>query len=161
MRMRLILILILFFLITGTGYSQVAVIANSSVPVESVNSSYLTDLYTQDIQVWKNGDPVVVFDLKPRNDTKNTFYSYIGKSITRMKSIWMKKKLSGEGKPPESLETEEEVLRKVETTPGSIGYLRSDLVSEKVKVLVIIETATENPVINQNKTNSNPKISKP
>ena len=125
-------------------FAQVAVITNPSVEKNDITSGELLDFYSRDVRVWKNGDPVIVFDLKSRSEIKDTFYSFLGKSTSRMKSIWMKKMLSGEGDPPEALETEEAMLQKVASTPGAIGFVGQSRVTEDVKVLVVIEPAMEN-----------------
>lgn len=119
--------------------AQVAVIAHKSVPVEGVSSSELLDFYTGDIKAWKNNLPVVVTDLKPKSEVKEAFYDFLGKSTTRMKSIWMKKMLSGEGEPPEAFETEQEIVDRVASTPGAIGFVSVSVVTESVKTLVVIQ----------------------
>jgi ABC-type phosphate transport system substrate-binding protein len=136
------IILILFFVSiwTAGAFGQVAVIANPSVPVDTITNNELLDFYTRDIRFWNNKKSVTVFDLKPRNEIKEIFYDYLGKSTSRMKSIWMKKMLSGEGDPPESLDSEEDILKKVSSTPGSIGFVTHSLVNKNVKVLAIIES---------------------
>ncbi len=129
------------FLLTTAAFApaQVAVIANKSVPVDTVRKSKLLDFYTGDIRLWGNDEAVVVVDLKPRSDIKKRFYRYLGKRSSRMKSIWLKKMLSGEGDPPEALKTEEDVLHKVGNTQGAIGFLSASKVdSQQVKVLLII-----------------------
>ena len=132
--------LILFFLsiCTASASAQVAVIANPSVPVDTITNTELLDFYSRDIRLWNNNKPVTVFDLKPKGEVKETFYAFIGKSTSRMKSIWMKKMLSGEGDPPVALDSEESMLKKVSSTPGAIGFVRLKSVTQGVKVLTII-----------------------
>ncbi len=138
--MKKLFILITLFIISPPSDAQVAVIANNSVPVESIDAGDLLDLYSKEIKYWSNGEPVILFDLKPRNNVKDAFYSFLGKSSSRMKSIWMKKKLSGEGNPPVALETEEQVLRRIAVTPGAIGYISRALVeSADIKIIAVIE----------------------
>ena len=108
------------------------------MPVRHSNRAELLDLYSGDVKEWRNGVPIVVLDLKPKSDTKDAFYKYLGKSSSRMKSIWMKNLLSGEGHPPEAQPSETEILRKVARTPGAIGYIDRSLVTAAVVELVII-----------------------
>jgi ABC-type phosphate transport system substrate-binding protein len=51
--------------------------------------------------------------------------------------------LSGEGDPPPALNSEEEMLKKVEKTKGAIGFVSYELVNSKVKVLAILEIEKE------------------
>jgi ABC-type phosphate transport system substrate-binding protein len=118
--------------------AEVAVIAHPSVPVHQMSSAELLDLYSGDVRQWRNGAPVVVLDLKPKSGIKDAFYGYLGKSSSRMKSIWMKNLLSGEGQPPEALASETEMLQKVASTRGAIGYIDRALVTDAVVVLVTI-----------------------
>ncbi|KAA3609710.1 MAG: hypothetical protein D8M58_09320 [Calditrichaeota bacterium] len=137
--MKSIFLFVFIILLSVKGYSQVAVIAHNSVSVDSISKSQLLDFYTGDIREWENDFTLIVFDLKPKPGVRDIFYKFIGKSSSRMKSIWLKKVLLGEGDPPEVLETEEEMLKTIAKTPGSIGFVSSDLVDKSVKVLILIE----------------------
>ena len=119
--------------------AQVAVIVHPSVPVDMLSEGELLDVYAGEIREWDDGQAITVFDLKPRGAVKDVFYKYLGKSPSRMKSIWMVNMLSGEGDPPESFETEEALVEKVATTPGAIGFVSAANLRDDVKVLTMIE----------------------
>ena len=138
--MKIAIITLLFlFGWPETSFSQVAVIAHKSVPVDTIKKSELLDFYTGDIKKWHDEQPVVILDLKPRGDTKKAFYKFLGKSPSRMKSIWLKMMLSGEGDPPLSMRSEDELLQKVASTPGAIGFVSQRRVTGDVKTLFLIE----------------------
>ena len=137
MRVMIAAIFCILTCING-AFSQVAVIANTSVPVDQIEKNELENFYTGDIRKWNNGEPIIVFDLKAKGEVQETFYNFLGKSTSRMKSIWMKNMLSGEGDPPESIPSEEEVLKKVASTPGAIGFVSQAKTSEDVKILIVI-----------------------
>jgi ABC-type phosphate transport system substrate-binding protein len=137
--MKHIFLIVFFFSIcTASAFGQVAVIANPSVPVDTITNTELLDFYSRDIRLWNNNKPVTVFDLKPKGEVKGAFYAFIGKSTSRMKSIWMKKMLSGEGDPPAALDSEENMLKRVASTPGAIGFVQLKSVTPGVKVLAVI-----------------------
>jgi ABC-type phosphate transport system substrate-binding protein len=118
--------------------AQVAVIAHPDAPADTLSNTRLLDFYTGDVQTWNGEIAVVFFDLKPRTEVKKTFYHYLGKSPSRMKSIWMKRLLAGEGEPPQTLGSNREMLEKVAATPGAIGFAHRDSVRGPVKILAII-----------------------
>ena len=118
---------------------QVAVIAHKSVPVDSINKSELLDLYTGETSIWRDSEPVIIFDLKEKGKTRKTFYKFLGMSSSRIKSRWLIRMLSGEADPPEFLKSEEELLRKVSTTKGAIGFLDRSKPNGKVKILMTIQ----------------------
>lgn len=142
MKIEMVIILIILAC-TGSAFGQVVVIANKSVPVDRLEKSDLLDFYTGDIRKWSDKQPVVVLDLKPQSETKKIFYHFLGKRSSRMKSIWLKKMLSGEGDPPVSMKSEEDLLKKVASTPGAIGYVHQAKVSAEVKILVAINGVKE------------------
>ena len=117
---------------------DVAVIGHPDVPAESVSVALVLDYFTGDRRRWENDSPVVPLDLQEPKDVRKTFYKSLGKSSSRMRSIWMKQKLSGEGEPPEAIRSEEELLLRVANTPGAIGFVRRDSVTESVKLLAVL-----------------------
>ncbi len=118
---------------------QVAVVAHKSVPVDSVSKSELLDLYTGETSIWRDGEPVVIFDLKEKGKTRKTFYEFLGMASSRIKLIWFKRMLLGEADPPESLKSEQELLQKISTTQGAIGFLDRSKADGTVKILMTIQ----------------------
>jgi ABC-type phosphate transport system substrate-binding protein len=119
--------------------AQVVVIAHKSVPQDTITSAKLFEYYSRETRLWDDDQPAVVFDLKPKGKTKDTFYKFLGKSINQMKSIWMVNMLSGESDPPESLSSEDEMLNQVASTPGAVGFISLANLKDNVKVLVVIK----------------------
>jgi ABC-type phosphate transport system substrate-binding protein len=117
----------------------VAVIAHKAVPADTLTRAQLVDLYTGDVKSWSDKTPVVVLDLRTQSEIRDAFYQLLGLTSSRMKSIRLKKLLLGEGEPPEALKSEEEVVKKVASTPGAIGYVSQSKVSGEVITLRIIE----------------------
>jgi ABC-type phosphate transport system substrate-binding protein len=138
MKQLIITIFCLAFWTTG-AFAQVAVIAHKSVPIDKSEKSELLDFYTGDKSFWSNGKPVIIFDLKPRGGNRDTFYNFLEMSPIRIKSIWMKRMLSGDADPPEFLESEDKMLQKVASTPGAIGFVGQSKVNDNVKALIIIQ----------------------
>lgn len=118
--------------------AQVAVIANLSVPAGNIEKSQLLDLYTGDKSLWSNGEPIVIFDLREKGEVRDAFYGYLGKSPHRIKSIWLKRMLSGDADPPQSVDSESQMVRKVSSTPGAIGFVRLSSITNDVKTLLVI-----------------------
>ncbi len=138
--MKYLILTILCVAVWASGaLGQVAVVAHKSVPVDSISKSELLDLYTGETSIWRDGEPVVVFDLKERGKTRKTFYKFLGMASSRIKSIWLKRMLLGEADPPQSLKSEEELLRKISTTQGAIGFLDRSKPNGTVKILMTIQ----------------------
>ena len=134
--------LTLFMASTGSS-AEIVVVAHSDVTADSLSRQRLTDYYTGDIRSWTDGTPLVVLDLQSRGKIRKVFYKYLGKSPSRMKSIWMKNMLAGEGDPPEAMATEQELLEKVQATPGALGFVSLSKVDDSVKTLTVIPFTEE------------------
>ncbi len=137
--MKTVLLILLIIFLSKNSYSQVAVIAHTDVAVDSISKSQLLDFYSGDIRKWENDLALIVFDLKPKEGVRDVFFQFIGKSSSRMKSIWLKKMLLGEGDPPSVIDNEKSMLETIAKTPGSIGFINNGLVNKTVKVLILIE----------------------
>lgn len=124
--------------IANFARAEVAIIANKSVPTDSLTQREVLDIYTGEIRQWKNGDPIVAHDMTQEGAIREAFYKFLGSKSSRVKSIWVKNLLMGEGSPPESVKTEAEVVAKVASTPGAIGFVRRDMTGDSVKVLAVI-----------------------
>lgn len=125
--------------------AQVAVIAHKDVPFDSVTKAQLTDFYSYELKMWKKNLPVVVVDLRLQSEIKDAFYKFLGMTASRMKSIWLKKMLMGEGVEPLAVKSEEEMLHKVASTPGALGFVDARSTTNEVKILFLIATSGKQP----------------
>jgi ABC-type phosphate transport system substrate-binding protein len=119
--------------------AQVAVIVHKDAPIDTLDQAQIRDMYSYDVTIWSNKVPVTIFDLKLHSEVREAFYKFLGRTSSRMKSIWLKKLLMGEGNPPEALKSEEEMVKKVGATPGAIGFVSQAKVNGSVKVVTIIQ----------------------
>lgn len=118
--------------------AQVAIIAHKDVPVpdQGIKKYQLRDFYMLEVQRWSNKVPVVVYDLN-KKEVRKIFYKFLGTRYSKMSLHWWDRKISGDD-PPLSLETEEEMLQQVASTPGAIGFISESKVSSDVKTLRVI-----------------------
>ena len=124
---------------THDAGAQVTVIANSTVPVDTLAKADLLKLFLGTTEYWDNQTRVVVVDLATKGNVRDSFYSYLGKTSSRMRSIWLKRKLTGEGELPESMASELALLDKVASTSGAIGFVSEAVAFNKstaVKILI-------------------------
>lgn len=132
-------ILTLLLSLSAQASAQVAVVAHASVPEQSMDAPTLLDIYTGAIKTWSGGAPIVLVDLKETTDIKSAFYKFLGMSSSRMKSIWMKNLLAGEGNPPEAIVGENELLKRVAATPGALGYVSLASARKTEGVVILLE----------------------
>jgi ABC-type phosphate transport system substrate-binding protein len=119
--------------------ADVAIIAHPSVKSDSLDKKLLSRVYRGEVRSWQDGTKIKVCDLGERGETREQFYDYLGIRPSRLKSHWMKQLLTGEGEPPDEADSEDEMIKKVMSTPGAIGYVDKNRVDGKVKLLLLIQ----------------------
>ncbi len=137
--MKTLAAMLLVVLATGTAQAQIAIIANPSVGETSASRGMITDIYSLSMTMWSDRTSIVVVDFRSDVPAKKRFYTEIGKNPAELRKAWMRVVLSGDAKAPEIAESEDEVLQKVASTRGAIGYVSASKVNSSVKVLARFE----------------------
>ena len=117
--------------------ADIAVIANKGVGVKSLDNDQVKNIYFLDSKNIGSAK-AVLFSIKEDGDAKNRFFAALGTSAEAIKKIWLKAKLTGSGDPPTSV-SEDEIVQKVASTPGGIGFVSADKVTPGVIVLLVIK----------------------
>ena len=132
-------LLVLVLASTGHASSEIAVIVHESVPAVEIGQPELLDLTVGDKSFWSDGSPVILFDLQRKDEIRRSYFRFLGIRSSRVKSIWMKRVLSGDAEPPEALTSQEEMLNRVATTPGAMGFVDLSKVAGDVRVVIVLE----------------------
>lgn len=118
---------------------KVAVIVHSSTKTEAISPNQLLDIYTLNSQNWSDGKKIYITDFKGDSEIRTKFYSSMSINKNDIKRIWLRKQFSGSGTPPLTVTTNEEMIEKVLSKPGTIGYVPADQIPENTKVILTID----------------------
>lgn len=127
------LFIIIFIVLSSIAFSQTCIIANKSVSESSLDKRKVTSIFQLKTTSWGDGSNIVIFDAKD-GLAKDAFYDYIGSKQAKLKKIWLKLKLTKGTATPNAVGSSE-VVSKVGSTPGAIGYCNKSDVTGDVKVL--------------------------
>lgn len=130
-KMKIRKYLLIFLLLFTSIYAEVTIIGNKSTNITITNANSAFDYFTM-----AKGN-LKVFYLKS-GSANDEFFSFIGKDFNEMKKIWMRLQLT-EGKIAVALNSEDEMLEKVASTPNSIGYVSTSKVNSNVKSIFTIK----------------------
>lgn len=119
--------------------NTIAIIGNKVSTPNSLSIAELVNIYTLNTQRWGDNQKIVFFDLKGTHKIKDDFYKVLEVSPDDVRRIWLRKQFSGKATPPQALSSEEEIVSKVASIPGAIGYVRSDKVTKEVRILTEIK----------------------
>lgn len=118
---------------------NVVVIVNPSVTETHISRNMLRAIYSMRLHSWSEQLSTRVFALTERSKVHQAFCEQKLEIFPhQMQQVWDRLVYSGTGQAPISLSSEEEMLSRIESTPGAIGYVSAPPTSTAVKVLDVI-----------------------
>lgn len=119
--------------------SSMQVIANPSVGISELPLASLRAIFSMRVRRWPDDKQVTVFVLPDRNNqhvafTKEVLYVY----PYVLRDAWDRMVFTGTGQAPIEVRNENDLLERVATTPGAIGYMPKGKVGNaKIKILEV------------------------
>lgn len=112
------------------------VIVNAARPDAEISRSLVRGMFGMRLRAWPDGAPVRVFVLADDNPVHVEFAQTVLQMYPyQLRQNWDRLVYSGTGQPPITVSSEEEMIRRVEETPGSIGYLSRPRPIPSIRVL--------------------------
>lgn len=131
---RLLLMMLLHIGIAAAAQAQVAIIAHPSVPVSTIDAQTVVQIMMLTRTKWGDDEPIRVFTLKKGTATAERFYTQFGLNPLTLNKQWLRVQLTGEGRAP-AVVAEAEIVNRVASTPGAIGFVDVSHVTGNIKVL--------------------------
>jgi len=117
--------------------SDVVIIANKNVPVSTLASNDIKQIFLGRKTTWDNGVKII-FVVQDRTDASDSFLkTYIMKNAYQYDIFWKKQVFTGKGKAPISFSSDQELVQFVSETPNSIGYVSIGIDTGKVKTIPV------------------------
>ncbi|MCV2886164.1 hypothetical protein OE749_15835 [Aestuariibacter sp. AA17] len=120
---------------------QVVVITNASVSSHALSTSQLRRVFSMRQLTWPDGQSMRVFVLNNKHEAHEAFcVGTLNMFPYQLERMWNKLIYSGLGEAPTEVASLDEMLEKVMTTPGAIGYVPSSIVpSENIQIIRLEE----------------------
>ncbi len=132
------LYLIFLLLLPLPGVAEIVVIANPSVPVDQLDRNAARLIFSMRRSQWPDGTPMRVVVMPDDHPLHRAFCSEVLHLYPRqLRRVWDRQTYSGTGQSPETVATPEEMLERVATRPGAVGYLPREKVDRRVKLLEV------------------------
>jgi ABC-type phosphate transport system substrate-binding protein len=114
------------------------IIANPSVSEKTISKSSLRAIFGMRLHNWPDGAAVRVFVMPDDSPLHATFSKEkLHVFPYQLRSAWDRLVFSGTGQAPDTVASAEEMLARVASTPGAIGYLAKSKIDGRVNVLQI------------------------
>ena len=133
---RLLIFWIWAGLLNSSAIADTQVIVHPSVVNSSVNSHTLSRIYAMQLKNWNDGQSIKVFVLPSKNQTHRQFtLRKLKLQSHQLDRLWNRLIFTGTGRTPIVVKSELEMIEKVKTTPGGIGYVSGGVDVSGLKVL--------------------------
>ncbi|WP_250655865.1 phosphate ABC transporter substrate-binding protein [Alkalimarinus coralli] len=132
---KLFMTVLLSSLLSASVFADVAVVVHPSVS-DSASKKQISRIFLGKSKKLPGGQKVTPIALSEGNAARDEFNDKVlGKSDSQLKSYWSKLIFTGKGQPPSELDSDADVVAKVSSDPGTIGYISQESVTDAVKVL--------------------------
>ena len=115
------------------------VIAHPSSHTTELSLNQLRAIFSLRARQWPDGTSITVFVLRDEQDVHRQFLLKTLKMLPhQLRRQWDRYIYSGIGQGPVVVDSQEEMLNKVKTTPGGIGYIEGGVPNDQVLMLSIL-----------------------
>jgi hypothetical protein len=105
---------------------------------KEIERPFLVDAFLKNVTRWPDGEAIRPVDLRPDSPTRRKFSeSILKRSVPAVKTYWQQRIFSGRGVPPPELDSDEAVIRYVESHAGAVGYVSAGAPIGNAKVATI------------------------
>lgn len=116
--------------------TNVLVISNSSSQMESISVTNLRSIFAMRSRHWSKGVSVEVFVLPDDHPTHVSFAKVVLRTFPyNLRRLWDRRVYSGTGQLPHLVQSEEEMLERVRTTPNAVGYITQKYYDNSAQVV--------------------------
>lgn len=142
--LRIQILIISFFVYICLGYissiayaeGAIVVVCEKSRTINNITINELKEIYLRKTNLDSNGMRWVPVNLPSSHELRQAFSMILfKKKPEELEEYWNEQYIQGIT-PPTVLASEEAVLRFVSITPGAIGYVHSQNVDDRVKLLL-------------------------
>ncbi|MEW6709388.1 MAG: hypothetical protein AB1403_06130 [Candidatus Riflebacteria bacterium] len=132
----IVLALIVSFTPAGNA-DDVIVIVNNSVAQTEISAKDLSNIFLGKKKSWDGGQKAVPVTLESGPTHENFMKTYLKKSASQFSTFWKQAIFTGQGIPPKSVNSENDVVKFVSENEGAVGYILSSTPHDNVKTIAV------------------------
>lgn len=135
-------ILLIFFLLWASGFAAGALsqrlIVHPGIDLTAMTVERVRAMFTMRSRRWSDGTPVRVFVLPDEDPVHRQFVKKIlGVLPYRLRRAWDRAVFSGTGQAPTEVQSEAEIVDRVSTTLGAVGYASDRVGDQRVRIVPV------------------------
>ncbi len=123
--------------VTARAHADVVVIVSAKSPITSLTAEQTARIFLGKVSNFPDEGDAVPIDQAEGSAIRDEFYSkVVHKNSSQLSAYWAKVIFTGDGRPPEKLESNVAVRKAVANNPNAIGYIDKNAVNRSVRVIL-------------------------
>ena len=123
--------------VTARAHADVVVIVSAKSPITSLTAEQTARIFLGKVSNFPDDGDVVPIGQAEGSAIRDEFYSkVVHKNSSQLSAYWAKVIFTGDGRPPEKLESNVAVRKAVANNPNAIGYIDKNAVNRSVRVIL-------------------------
>jgi hypothetical protein len=141
---------VVFFIVCGfllengteqTAYASEELIypvVNQNSPQKNISRNGISAIFKMRLRHWQDGSAITVFVLQDDDFLHKLFCKQVLNVFPhQMRRGWNKLVFSGTGQAPVQVKDKQEMIERLNSTPGGVGYLVEDDIRDSIRILEI------------------------
>jgi len=116
--------------------NNLVIIANNQVPVNSLSSEEIKNIFLGKKTQWDNGEKIKFVLFKKSELSKKFLKEYIKKTPSQYKRYWKGLCFTGKARTPKTFQTQKDIIEYISNNKNTIGYINIQ-VNKKDKLKII------------------------
>jgi len=123
--------------VASTAHADVVVIVSAKSHVKNLTAEQTARIFLGKVSNFPDNGDAIPIDQAEGSAIRDEFYSkVVHKSSPQVAAYWAKVIFTGDGHPPEILESNTAVKKAVAKNPNAIGYIDKSAVDKSVRVIL-------------------------
>jgi ABC-type phosphate transport system substrate-binding protein len=124
--------------ITASAHADVVVIVSAKSHITSLTAEQTARIFLGKTSSFPDNGDAVPIDQAEGSTIRDEFYSkVVHKNSSQLAAYWAKVIFTGDGRPPEKLESNVAVRKAVAKNQNAIGYIDKSAVDKSVRVILV------------------------
>jgi ABC-type phosphate transport system substrate-binding protein len=113
-------------------------IVHPDVAAQALDREFVADVFLKKATRWPDSSPIAAVDLRFGSPVRQSFSERVLlRSASAVRSYWQQRIFTGRGVPPPELDSDEAVIRYVQSRRGAVGYVSEKAALGAVKVVSV------------------------
>jgi ABC-type phosphate transport system substrate-binding protein len=124
-------------MVTASAHAEVVVIVSAKSRITSLTAEQTARIFLGKASSFPNDGDATPVDQAEGSAIRDEFYSkVVHKNASQLSAYWAKVIFTGDGRPPQILESNSAVRKAVAKNPNAIGYIDKGAVDRSVRVIL-------------------------